>query len=270
MDISTRGVDLIVSFEGKKKLLNDGTYCAYLDTLAKPNIPTIYCGLTRGIKMGLVITEAQGEQMFRRELASYEDAVEKFVKVPLNQHQFDALVSFVYNCGPGALQKSTLLKLLNKEQYDRVPNELLKWNKAGGVVYAGLTRRRIAEGALFATPMPHDTPEASPVPGVETLPADHMPQQVQPNNPAMLSTMAGSKTVLAAGTGLCGMLVQAWDWLTSAAKTAGPDILANQQALSPFEALFKQLGTNMGAIAAMIVVGSLVAVIYRRVMQDRA
>lgn len=270
MDISAQGIDLIVSFEGKKKLLNDGTYCAYLDTLAKPNIPTIYCGLTRGIKMGMVISEAQGEQMFRRELASYEDSVEKLVKVPLNQHQFDALVSFVYNCGAGALQKSTLLKLLNKEHYDRVPAELLKWNKAGGVVYAGLTRRRIAEGALFATPVAGEQPVAVPVPGVESLPVDHMPQQVQPNNPPVLTTMTGSRTVLAASTGVLGALYQGWEWLTGAVKAAGPDILANQQALTPFGALFKQVGANMEAIAVMIVIGSLVTVIYRRVMQDRA
>lgn len=268
MDISKRGIDLIVSFEGKKKLMADGKYCAYLDTLAIPNIPTIYCGLTRGIKMGMVITEEQGEQMFRRELASYEDAVDSLVKVPLNQHQFDALVSFVYNCGPGALKSSTLLKLLNKGQYDQVPVQLLRWNKAGGKVYRGLTRRRIAEGALWSEPV--DEPEVEPVPGMDLLPADHMPQQVQPNQPKAMAVIAGSNTIRAAITAMLGTLVSIWNWLFSAVKEAGPEIAANQQSLSPMEALFKTLGANVGLIAAIVVLGSLVVVIARRLAQEKA
>src|SRR5688572_28060470 len=118
MDTSQRGVELIVSFEGKKIRLPDGRYKAYLDTLAKPPVPTIYCGLTKGVAMGMVITEEQGERMFAKELALYEDAIERLVKVPLNQNRFDALVSFTYNCGIGALSKSTLLKELNKGNYD--------------------------------------------------------------------------------------------------------------------------------------------------------
>lgn len=77
--------------------------------------------------------------------------VHGLVSVPLSQVQFDALVSFVFNLGAGNLAKSTLLRKLNAGDYDAVPSELARWNKAGGRVLAGLTRRRQAEGRLFST-----------------------------------------------------------------------------------------------------------------------
>ena len=69
--------------------------------------------------------------------------------MPINQNQFDALVAFSYNCRFGALAKSTLLRKLNQKDYKGAANEFLKWNKAGGKVLAGLTRRREAERKLF-------------------------------------------------------------------------------------------------------------------------
>ena len=71
------------------------------------------------------------------------------VKVPLQQNQFDALVSWTYNLGGGNLNASTMLKVLNAGEYDEVPNQMLRWNKAGGKVLEGLTRRREAEGNMF-------------------------------------------------------------------------------------------------------------------------
>lgn len=72
------------------------------------------------------------------------------VKVPLTAHQMGALVSFAYNVGMGALGSSTLLRLLNAGQYDAAAKQFARWNKAGGRVLAGLTRRRAAEAALFS------------------------------------------------------------------------------------------------------------------------
>ena len=71
------------------------------------------------------------------------------MKVPLNQAQFDALVSFAFNLGAGALETSTLLKKLNAGKYAAVPQEFEKWVKAGGKTLPGLVRRRTAEAQLF-------------------------------------------------------------------------------------------------------------------------
>jgi hypothetical protein len=75
--------------------------------------------------------------------------VDRLVTVPLSQNQFDALVSFTFNVGEGALAKSTLLKKLNAGKYSEVPAELMKWTKGGGRELPGLVRRRRAECALW-------------------------------------------------------------------------------------------------------------------------
>jgi lysozyme len=77
-------------------------------------------------------------------------SVRRLIKVPLNQQQFDALISFTFNCGEGALASSTLRKRLNRREYAAVPSELNKWVLSGGKRLPGLVRRRKAEGALFS------------------------------------------------------------------------------------------------------------------------
>ena len=105
---------------------------------------------------GLTITEAKAEELLRIDLREAEQIVNKEVKVPLNVNQFDALVSFVFNVGPGnpktkapGFLTSTLLRKLNAGDYDAVPAELARWNKDNGKVVNGLTRRRAAEAALW-------------------------------------------------------------------------------------------------------------------------
>ena len=83
------------------------------------------------------------------DLEVYEGAVIKAVEVPLHQHQFDALVSWTFNLGGANLNASTMLKVLNKGAYEDVPYQMKRWNKAGGQVLEGLTRRRLAESLLF-------------------------------------------------------------------------------------------------------------------------
>jgi lysozyme len=85
------------------------------------------------------------------------------ILVPLNDNEFSAIVSFVYNIGVGAFAKSTFLRLLNSNT-DRVTvsEQMLRWNKAGGKELPGLTRRRQAEKALFLHPMPTDKPSLLP------------------------------------------------------------------------------------------------------------
>ena len=137
--INSSGLRLIKSFEGLRLK-------AYQDAVG---VWTIGYGSTRGVKSGMQITEAEAEQLLKDDVRRFEQAVNSAVKVPINDNQFSALVSFSYNVGAEALRKSTLLRLLNQRDYSRAANEFPRWNKAGGRELAGLTRRRKAEQALF-------------------------------------------------------------------------------------------------------------------------
>jgi GH24 family phage-related lysozyme (muramidase) len=98
---------------------------------------------------GKTITEAQATQMLRDHLKSVEDAINRQVTVDLNQNQFDALCSWVYNVGVGNFSSSTLLKKLNAGDVQGAADEFPRWNQAGGKVLAGLIARRGQERALF-------------------------------------------------------------------------------------------------------------------------
>ena len=139
MNISNTGIDLIKHFEG----------CETEAYLCPAGVPTIGYGHIKGVQMGDVITEAQAHEMLVEELDEYESYINDLVTVSLNQNQFDAMVSWVYNLGGGNLRASTLLKVLNSGDYSGVPGQIMRWNKAGGRVLEGLTRRRQAEADLF-------------------------------------------------------------------------------------------------------------------------
>lgn len=94
------------------------------------------------------LSEEDGEFLLRKDVEKAEKAVLRNIKVPLEDYQFDALVSFTFNCGPGAIQRSTLRMKLNRQEYD-MGEEFLKWNKIKGKISKGLTRRRIAEAEMF-------------------------------------------------------------------------------------------------------------------------
>jgi lysozyme len=220
--------------------------------------------------MGMIITKEQGDIMFAKELGCYEAAVEKLVKVELNQNQFDALCSYTYNCGPGALEKSSLLQELNKGNYKAVPGQLMRWTKAGGKVWPGLVRRRQAEGALFLEPMKEEKdtfaiPAADPPDdSQDTLPDDHMPQQVSETTGSVSDAAKQSWTIRGAVAGLIGGIIQFWDWLFSTAKDAGTEIIALKTASSPFEALWVSMKMNLAVIAAGLVIAGCVIAIVRR------
>lgn len=133
------GVHLIKTFEGLRLK-------AYQDAVG---VWTIGYGTTRGVKPGQEISEVQAEALLKADLNRFEQAVSQAVRVSINDNQFAALVSFTYNVGSGALRSSTLLKKLNFRDIYGAANEFPRWNRAGGRVLAGLTRRRNAERALF-------------------------------------------------------------------------------------------------------------------------
>lgn len=97
-------------------------------------------------------TRAEARDILRRDLLKYEAAVRAAVKVPLSDNQFAALTSFTFNLGSGNLRKSTLLRKLNAGDTAGAAGEFKRWNRAGGRVFRGLTRRRKAERDLFLKP----------------------------------------------------------------------------------------------------------------------
>ena len=101
------------------------------------------------VTLGTKITTDEADQFLEEDLKTFEDAVNNLVRANLNQNQFDALVSFVYNVGVGNFKKSTLLKKLNAGDYSNASSEFLKWNRGGGKVLKGLSNRRKAEQQLF-------------------------------------------------------------------------------------------------------------------------
>lgn len=95
------------------------------------------------------VTEAEGMALLESDLDIAASAVSRYIQVPLGRRQFDALTSFVFNLGGGALQRSTLRKVVNRQEFDAVPAELAKWVHGGGRKLKGLARRRHAESLLW-------------------------------------------------------------------------------------------------------------------------
>ncbi len=139
MNISEKGLSLIKKFEG---LVLKTYKCS-------AGVDTIGYGHTKTAKPKMVITEAKASELLLEDIRESELAVNRLVKVPLTQNQFDALVCFVFNVGSGNFNSSTLLKQLNQKMYKEAADQLLRWNKAGGKALPGLTRRREAERELF-------------------------------------------------------------------------------------------------------------------------
>jgi len=95
------------------------------------------------------ITEKEGELLLQNDLSIAEKAIDKLVKVPLSQFQYDALVSFVFNIGQGNFKDSTMLKLLNKGEYKKASSEFKRWIYSGGKILEGLVFRRRVEKIIF-------------------------------------------------------------------------------------------------------------------------
>ena len=124
----------------------------YLDVAKVPTIGygfTYYPNSKKVTMSDKPISKEEGDAILREVLKDFEDAVNDLVVVPLNQNQFDALVSFVYNVGINAFKNSTLLRELNMGRYEKAADQFARWNKAGGRVVQGLVNRRRAERSLF-------------------------------------------------------------------------------------------------------------------------
>lgn len=143
MENKTRnGLALIKEFEG----------CELSAYLCPVKVWTIGWGRTTNVKAGDKCTQQQADAWLNEEYDAFETKVRKLLKVPVTANQLGALVSFAYNVGVRAFANSTLVKLLNAGDHAGAAGQFARWNKGGGRVLAGLTRRRAAEAALFSKP----------------------------------------------------------------------------------------------------------------------
>ena len=142
MNISETGIELIKKFEG----------CVLKAYKCPAGVWTIGYGHTSGVKEGQTITKKEAEVFLKQDLLTFETYVSNLVTVAINQNQFDALVSFCYNLGPGNLKSSTLLKLINTKNFNAAAKQFDRWVYAGGKKLSGLVKRRAAEKTLFLQP----------------------------------------------------------------------------------------------------------------------
>ena len=144
--VNRAGIDLIRRFEGCRLE-------AYPDPATGGAPWTIGYGATGpGIEPGVVWTQEEAEARLVEDVQRFADAVERALTVDVSDNEFAAMVSLAFNIGAAAFRKSTLLRLVNDGHFDEAAKQFERWNRAGGRVMAGLTRRRQAERALFETP----------------------------------------------------------------------------------------------------------------------
>ena len=140
MNVSDDGRKFIETHEGcRLRAYQDGA-----------GVWTIGYGHTNGVYMGQVITQDVADQFLKDDLATVESAIARLVFVDLNQNQYDAIADFIFNIGGGAFGASTLLRLLNQQDYAGAAEQFGRWvHDAAGNVEPGLVTRRADEKALF-------------------------------------------------------------------------------------------------------------------------
>jgi len=139
MIVSDKAIALIKDFESLRLK-------AYL---CPAKVWTIGYGHTRNVERGQEITEAEAERLLRCDLVEFERDVNRLVRVPLTQNQYDALISFIFNNGAKEFSTSTLLRKLNTGDYTGAAKEFKRWKFAKGKELPGLVRRRLLEERLF-------------------------------------------------------------------------------------------------------------------------
>jgi lysozyme len=178
MKINRATADLVKEFEGfsaKAYKCPAGIWTIGYGTTAAAGV-----GITP--KEGMTITRSDAEAYLHAALEKFASQIEDAITAPINENEFGAFVSLAYNIGPGAFRKSSALRLFNEGDKTKAANALLLWNKAGGKVLKGLTRRREAERKLFLTPVGGVAPD-------------------ERSSPAQSTTMQASAVQVASGAG---------------------------------------------------------------------
>jgi len=207
MKTSPRGRTVIKSFEG------------FVDHAYIPvpgDVPTLGYGFTKGVTLGMTMTRAQADARLITELREYELAVESCCTLAPNQNQFDALVCLCFNIGKAGFAKSTVLKAHNRGDFQSAARAFGLWNKSSGVVYAGLTRRRAAESALYLEPVPVDASEPAAVEPMPQTIDSETSMSASPINRA--GVIAGTTTAVATGAQIVNTFADVGD---SAQRAAG-------------------------------------------------
>lgn len=182
MKASKDALDLIKEFEGFRAK-------AYKCPAGKW---TVGYGHTGDVKEGDLITEDRASKILAKDVGDAEKAINTYVTVTLSQNEFDALISLVFNIGIGAFIKSTLLKKLNKSDFDGAAREFLRWDKVNKKPNRGLARRRAAEMQLFTS-------------GAK----DEMPQAVDSPDKPIIQTRTVKSSTVAGGVGVTTLAVSA-------------------------------------------------------------
>lgn len=138
MHISERGIKLIKDFEG----FRSKSY------LCPAGYKTIGYGHVTDSNMD-DISRSEADRFLAEDIYKAERSVERNIRVDLTQGQFDALVSFVFNLGGAALQRSTLRQKVNREEHQDVPKEFMRWVYTAGIILTGLVKRRQAEAEIY-------------------------------------------------------------------------------------------------------------------------
>lgn len=240
MKISKGCINLVKSFEGYHRKLPNGDCTTYY---CPAGVLTIGFGTTTGIKEGDVWTPGQAVDALKRDLEAFAEQVAALVKVEVNQNQFDSLVSFAYNVGASALGKSTLLKKINKGDFEGAAAQFKNWTRGGGKVLPGLVRRRAAEAELFVTP----PGPAEPV----------MPQAVDAPAP-VVSAAQGSRTIFGVLTALGATLV---GWFK--------DAMEQIALFEPVKAIGSNLGMSLATILFAITIAGLALALFARLDDAR-
>ena len=141
---------MVTSWDGVKLIsLFEGFRCRkYLDVADKPTIGYGHL-IKEGENLPDPISNVEALSLLQEDLRTAESGVLEHIHVPLQQYEFDALVSFTYNLGAGNLAESTLAKKLNARDYDGAAAEFPKWDRAGGKEVEGIKRRRLKEQEVF-------------------------------------------------------------------------------------------------------------------------
>jgi len=216
MKTSDKGVALIKAHEGKRLSsyrCPGGVWTVGYGHTTAAGHPTVVPGMR--------ITEREAEEILRRDLSRFEDRVNKLVKVPLTQGQFDALVSFDFNTG--ALHSSTLLKRLNAGNYTDIPRQLMRWTKGGGRELPGLVRRRRDEAELWRSLDPGATGGKADIAEIDEPKGPKPIRQSKTANAAFLAGAVGAiapvneiiKTTRETADGVSGLMA-AGPWIAVA------------------------------------------------------
>lgn len=143
-----------LSLSARQKLKDLEGFRDYAYIPVKGDVWTVGYGFTKGVSKGDHMTLAEADARLVSELAEYERAVYYACTTIPNQNEFDAMVLLCYNIGITGFKRSSVLRAHNRRDHQAAARAFSLWNKSGGKVYRGLTRRRADEAALYLKPMP--------------------------------------------------------------------------------------------------------------------